>query len=354
MDIKERYVIPSMGCFVRYDNCELCDGKCQSVSRCSFLLKQKEINSCYVCGGLCTKIDLHFGDSESTSRDSSDKSNGYRIGEQFSYTTEHDYIITNELYNASLKEVSDLKEEIKLLKYERDTILEEKIKMRKELDEFKSPMISVKSIKHANGINDKEKDFSVIIDKWNDKVFSNLRIPNKYLENQLGISYQQEMIKMQMEKDKELEKQIMGIDFGKEKSVSSEMTVLVSKNRESKFENLQFSFVSITDKPLDPKCVIKKKLFVDKLDEGALPKYAINPVTIVKVGSANSQPTSIDYETWRQIFEKVNDQNCVKVHPSIEIKKEINNNGVSTCKNCNTQNEYVDYNPDYICYSCKM
>jgi len=26
---------------------------------------------------------------------------------------------------------------------------------------------------------------------------------------------------------------------------------------------------------------------------------------------------------------------------------------ISHCKRCNIQNEYIDYNPNYLCYSCK-
>jgi len=28
-------------------------------------------------------------------------------------------------------------------------------------------------------------------------------------------------------------------------------------------------------------------------------------------------------------------------------------NKISYCKRCNMQNEYIDYNPDYLCYSCR-
>ena len=38
---------------------------------------------------------------------------------------------------------------------------------------------------------------------------------------------------------------------------------------------------------------------------------------------------------------------------TIRLDSENKNNQISTCSSCNIQNEYIDYDPNYICLKCK-
>jgi hypothetical protein len=74
-----------------------------------------------------------------------------------------------------------------------------------------------------------------------------------------------------------------------------------------------------------PVCIFRQLMLFDKLRES---KYAqadnmINPLTLVKVGSADFKPTVADLEAWRQIFEQAQNDKDFKVftHEGVDVTK---------------------------------
>jgi len=74
-----------------------------------------------------------------------------------------------------------------------------------------------------------------------------------------------------------------------------------------------------------PVCIFRQLMLFDKLRES---KYAqadnmINPLTLVKIGSADFKPTVADLEAWRQIFEQAQNDKDFKVftHEGVDVTK---------------------------------
>ena len=74
-----------------------------------------------------------------------------------------------------------------------------------------------------------------------------------------------------------------------------------------------------------PVCIFRQLMLFDKLRES---KYAqsenmINPLTLIKVGSADFKPTMADLESWRNIFESAQSDRDFKVftHEGVTVEK---------------------------------
>lgn len=81
-----------------------------------------------------------------------------------------------------------------------------------------------------------------------------------------------------------------------------------------------------------PVCIFRQLMLFDKLRES---KYAqadnmINPLTLIKIGSADFKPTFADLEAWRNIFEEAQYDKDFKVftHEGVAVERVGYNNGI--------------------------
>ncbi len=90
-----------------------------------------------------------------------------------------------------------------------------------------------------------------------------------------------------------------------------------------------------------PVCIFRQLMLFDKLRES---KYAqadnmINPLTVVKIGSADYKPTFADLEAWRSTFEEAQYDKDFKIftHEGVDIQRVGYNSGIFDIGNDITQ-----------------
>lgn len=63
--------------------------------------------------------------------------------------------------------------------------------------------------------------------------------------------------------------------------------------------------------------------------------------------------SDIEKETWLNLFKQMETNQVFTIVAPYWIDLKMNTKQISYCKRCNIQNEYIDFNPNWICYSCR-
>jgi len=64
--------------------------------------------------------------------------------------------------------------------------------------------------------------------------------------------------------------------------------------------------------------------------------------------------SDIEKQTWFDVFKQMEMNQIFTIVAPYWIDLKMNVKQISYCKHCNVQNEYMKFNPNWICLSCKL
>lgn len=163
--------------------------------------------------------------------------------------------------------------------------------------------------------------------KWDSIVLQN---PDFMVVKRTALSNEPDIF---MRPDENLKKIIMSTrpsDVEQRKQLNQYIIDCVKRGNDIPMDSLTTSFISRKISPYDtrgsglPVTIFKQLMLFDRLRES---KYAqadrmINPLTLVKIGSADFKPTFADLEQWRAIFESAQSDKDFKVftHEGVSVE----------------------------------
>lgn len=63
--------------------------------------------------------------------------------------------------------------------------------------------------------------------------------------------------------------------------------------------------------------------------------------------------SDVEKQIWLDCFKQMELNQIFTIVAPYWIDLKMNTKQISYCKRCNIQNEYIDFNPNWICYSCR-
>src|SRR5208283_3947988 len=136
-------------------------------------------------------------------------------------------------------------------------------------------------------------------------------------------------------------------DMEQRKQLNQHIIECVKRGENIPLDNFHVSHLARRISPYEirgtglPVCIFRQLMLFDKLRES---KYAqadnmINPLTVVKIGSADYKPTYADLEAWRSTFEEAQYDKDFKIftHEGVDISRVGYNSGIFDIGNDITQ-----------------
>ena len=121
------------------------------------------------------------------------------------------------------------------------------------------------------------------------------------------------------------------VDIEQRKQLNQHIIDCVKRNENIPLDNFHVSHLARRISPYEirgtglPVCIFRQLMLFDKLRES---KYAqadnmINPLTLVKIGSADFKPTFADIEAWRNVFEEAQYDKDFKIftHEGVDVTR---------------------------------